>query len=247
MAQESYDDLTEKILGYWAERASSFSHLRARELHSKRHELWLAELTRYIPEAPAKVLDIGCGSGFFTFLLAQVGYDVTGIDLTREMIDEARHQAIGEAEKISQAGGSAHFEVMNGEAPAFPYHSFDAIVSRNLTWTLPHLEMVYQRWFHLLRPGGVLVNIDGDYTHETRRLPSLGAHADISAALVDAYEEIKDDIAAVHKIRPAWDAQLLEAAGFSDITVDETAWQRLYPERDEFFNPTPVFTLVGRA
>lgn len=247
MVEESFDELTAKILDYWAQRAPSFSHLRARELHSKRHVLWLEELQRYLPPAPAKVLDIGCGSGFFTFLLAQVGYEVTGIDLSAAMIDEARRQAKREAEKMRKAGGYARFEVMNAEAPAFPYHSFDAIVSRNLTWTLPHLAMVYQRWFHLIRPGGVLVNIDGDYTHETRRLPSLGAHAHISDALVDTYEQIKDDIASVHKPRPAWDVQLLQAAGFHDVSVDVTAWERLYPEHDEFFNPTPIFTLVGRV
>lgn len=38
------------------------------------------------------LLDLGCGTGRHDFLLAQKGYDVTGVDLSAEMIDKAKYE-----------------------------------------------------------------------------------------------------------------------------------------------------------
>ena len=53
--------------------------------------------------------------------------------------------------------------VMDAEAPDFPDEEFDVIVSRNLTWTLPDAEHAYQEWFRVLKPGGVMINLDANY------------------------------------------------------------------------------------
>ena len=34
------------------------------------------------------------------------------------------------------------------------------IVSRNLTWNLPHPEMAYKEWLRVLKKGGRLLNFD---------------------------------------------------------------------------------------
>lgn len=42
-----------------------------------------------LPHQPKKVLDVGCGSGFQSFLFALGGSDVTGIDIAKDLIDLA--------------------------------------------------------------------------------------------------------------------------------------------------------------
>ena len=114
----------------------------------------MAELKKYLPEKKnLRILDVGCGTGFFTILLAKEGHQVTGIDLTPDMITHAKELA--EEEKAD-----CRFMVMDAEAPDFPDEEFDVIVSRNLTWTLPDAEHAYQEWFRVLKPGGHLVILE---------------------------------------------------------------------------------------
>ncbi len=47
----------------------------------------------YAKEKPSLVLDLGCGTGVITLELARRGYDMTGVDLSPEMLDEARERA----------------------------------------------------------------------------------------------------------------------------------------------------------
>ena len=87
-------NIKDEIVSYWSGRAEKFALLRRDELNSGKRELWLAELKRYLPERrPLDVLDIGTGTGFFCFLLEELGCRVTGIDLSPEMIAGARETA----------------------------------------------------------------------------------------------------------------------------------------------------------
>lgn len=43
---------------------------------------------------------------------------------------------------------------MDAEAPSFAPGSFDAVISRNLTWTLPNLERAYRAWANCCVPAG---------------------------------------------------------------------------------------------
>lgn len=83
--------IKEKIVHYWSKRVENFSNLRIQELEGEKHLLWLSELKRYLPDRTGlKILDIGTGTGFLAFLLAAEGHHLTGIDLTEDMIQEAK-------------------------------------------------------------------------------------------------------------------------------------------------------------
>ena len=237
--------IKERIMHYWSQRADAFQSQRIREYADEKHARWLAELGRYIPERrPLKVLDLGTGTGFFAFVLAAKGHCVTGIDLTPEMIERARETA-------GILGLDAAFYVMDAEHPAFEPESFDLLVTRNLTWTLPHLEKAYGAWYGLLKPGGVLVNFDADYCRaleegqEETALPDNHAHKLVDPALQRENDEISMELYAYQMPRPQWDVQLLIAAGFQRVSVDVGVYSRIYREIDEFYNPTPIFTIAA--
>ena len=240
------DVLKERIAGYWTRRASLFAEQRRREYSSEKRGLWEAEFRQYLPKTePLDVLDIGTGAGFFAFLLAKQGHRVTGIDLSEDMIRQAEAAS-------ARLGTPALFRTMDAEKPVFPSDSFDVIVTRNLTWALPHLPEAYQAWFSLLRPGGLLLNFDADYCRcvaegkdMEHKLPPQHAHMNISPELLKENQEITLELSAYQSRRPQWDVGLLLSAGFERVSVDRGVWGRIYAEKDEFYNPVPIFAIAA--
>ena len=236
--------IKQRITHYWSHRAEGFAEQRIRELHSEKKDRWLTEFHRYLPqEKPLRILDVGTGTGFFAFLLTAEGHEVTGIDLTEEMILQA--------EKTAEILGlQADFKQMDAEKPDFPPESFDAVVTRNLTWTLPHIARAYREWYNLLAPGGVLINFDADYCtaaefEEETELPENHAHKLVPEFLHAENDAITMEVSAYQQPRPQWDVQLLVQAGFEQIAVDMGVYKRIYAEIDEFYNPVPIFTIAA--
>ncbi len=115
---------------------------------------WMDVITREIPgDKFMRVLDIGTGPGFFAIGLAKRGYHVTAIDYTQAMLDTAMENA-------GKYRGSISFCRMDAHCLDFEDGSFDAIVTRNLTWNLERPQDAYRDWFRVLKKGGVLLNFD---------------------------------------------------------------------------------------
>lgn len=72
------------------------------------------------------------------------GYQVTGVDLTPDMVENAR--TLAEEEKTD-----CEFFVMDAENLRFADESFDVVISRNLTWTLPDVKSAYREWVRVLK------------------------------------------------------------------------------------------------
>ena len=236
-----YDERKEKIVKYWEKRSDSFLEQRRQELHSTMAERWMKEINTQLPEGKnLKILDVGCGAGFFSILLAKAGHQVTGIDLTPDMIKNARILA-------EEEGVNCGFTVMDAENPEFTDDTFDVIISRNLTWTLPHVRHAYQEWLRVLKKGGVLLNFDANYGLEdctdTAGLPELHAHNMLGNDMMRECEEIKRQLPISSYSRPAWDLETLGAMELKDFRVDLGISSRIYLEKDEFYNPTPLFML----
>ena len=144
------DRLLQDIRKYWGRRAPSFSD----NINQEDPDRWMDVIEQEIPVSEnCRVLDIGTGPGFFAVALAKRGYDVTAVDLTPEMLEQAKKNAGPLAEKI-------HFLPMDAEHLDFPDNSFDVLVTRNLTWNLEHPDQAYAEWFRVMRPGGTLLNFD---------------------------------------------------------------------------------------
>lgn len=117
---------------------------------------WAELLTRHLPPAPCRVLDLGCGTGTLSVLLASLGYVVVGADLSGGMLARARAKA-------SSAG--VEVPLVQGDAAAPPVSGpFDAPVCRHVLWALPDPGRCLARWAALLRPGGRLVLVEGRWS-----------------------------------------------------------------------------------
>lgn len=236
-----YDERKERIVSYWEKRSGDFLEHKRAELHSPMSERWLYEIKNQLPQdRNLRVLDVGCGAGFFSVLLAKEGYQVTGVDLTPDMVENAR--TLAEEEKTD-----CEFFVMDAENLRFADESFDVVISRNLTWTLPDVKSAYREWVRVLKKGGILLNFDANYGlsdfTDLSELPDNHAHQEIDDSMMRECEEIKRQLPISSYSRPAWDLETLGAMKLQEFSVDLGLSSRIYVEKDEFYNPTPMFML----
>ena len=82
----------------------------------------------------ARALEVGCGPGRLSILLAERGFDVTGVDLDPAMVERARANA---ARSANGGGRGPSFAVGDVASLAFPDDSFDVVVS---TLSMHHWE-----------------------------------------------------------------------------------------------------------
>ncbi len=231
----------ERIKNYWKIRSTSFLDQRREELHHPIAERWIREITEAFPAGKnLKILDVGCGTGYFTILLTGLGHQVTGIDLTLDMI--AKGKILAEEEHAA-----CELRVMDAEQLEFEDESFDAVVSRNLTWTLPHPEKAYKEWLRVLKKDGILLNFDADYgledSTDTSKLPKQHAHYMLGSSMLQENNEIKKELDISYHRRPYWDIYVLSGLGVEKFQLDMGVSKRIYLEKDEFYNPTPLFKL----
>lgn len=140
---------------YWDDIAPSFDD---EPDHGLRDPLVLASWTQilktWLPISTANILDIGCGTGSLSIVIAELGHKVKGIDLSPKMISLAR-------EKATSQGYQIEFQIMDAAFPQLPPKHFDVIVCRHVLWALPEPEKVTRRWAELLKPKGRLILIEG--------------------------------------------------------------------------------------
>jgi SAM-dependent methyltransferase len=56
-----------------------------------RYLIGIGAVMSLLPQPPATVLDLGCGTGWTSVFLARRGYEVTGVDISTDMIFQANH------------------------------------------------------------------------------------------------------------------------------------------------------------
>lgn len=112
---------------------------------------WAATLHRHLPPAPARILDVGAGTGFLTLIAARLGHRVTALDLSSEMLRRLAAKAEVQGLTVETLQGAAH------EVPAGPY---DAVIERHLLWTLPEPRRALAAW-RTAAPGGRLLLFEG--------------------------------------------------------------------------------------
>ncbi len=153
--EASVDTLKKEIAGYWDGRSASFERMQGIRNRLQK-EAWSGFLARTVGEAPKTVLDVGTGTGFLALLLAGLGHRVKALDLSPGMVEQARSNA-------AERGLDVEVAVADGELLPEPDGAYDVLVNRNVLWTLPKPEQAVADWKRVLKPGGLLLVIDGDW------------------------------------------------------------------------------------
>ena len=80
------------------------------------------------PVTDTKILDVGCGNGHISMYLGEIGYQVSGIDVSEDTIEKARK--LNHLDNVS-------FSVVDAEDVQLPAKEYDAIVCSEV---LEHLD-----------------------------------------------------------------------------------------------------------
>ena len=124
------------------------------------HRLMEAVYSTVMERAPAKVLDIGIGTGFLASKLAQAGNEIVGIDFSEQMLKQT-------AQKIPNAR-LYEFDFSNGLPPEILEEKFDFIIS---TYAMHHLTddkkiVLFRELRKRLNPGGAIIIGDVSFMTE---------------------------------------------------------------------------------
>ena len=251
----------EVITGYWNKRAKSYYNGVVGELSDDRRDVWERVIDRETSELFAKaiaedrtprVLDLGCGPGFFSVLFANRGCKVDAVDASCNMIERAR---VNVSEFASPE--SVTFHCLDVASLPFEDAPFDLAISRNLTWLMREPESAYAEWMRVLRPGGKLLVFDANWyrylvdpaINAARLADQVGNSLDgweIEAQATSEEEKRCEAMAAqlplTPVLRPAWDVRTLESLGASSVYADESVWEELWTENEKsYYGSSPMF------
>ncbi|HHM24256.1 MAG TPA: class I SAM-dependent methyltransferase [Bacteroidetes bacterium] len=115
---------------------------------------YFQEMLRYekvlsqLPRTPGKVVDLGCGDGYLSYLMARRGHSVLSVDIATSRLNKLRENIGGLPVQILQAD-IKHTGLQSG--------SVDAVVCSEVLEHIPGYEEVVQESYRILKPGGLFV------------------------------------------------------------------------------------------
>jgi SAM-dependent methyltransferase len=210
----------ERLRGFWDEDAETYDHSPGHAASDPvEAAAWRAFLHRNLPPPPASVLDAGAGTGAISLLLAELGYDVTALDISPQMLTRARDKA--------EARGLP-LRTIVGPADDPPPGPFDAVVERHLLWTTPDPGSALSAW-RRVAPSGRLMVFEGIWRRD-------GAAARARGWASDALRKV---LAVPHDHHAAYDPDLLAALPLAGApsplplvqAVTDAGWRRIRIER----------------
>ncbi len=104
------------------------------------------------PRRTVRVLDIGCGPGTFTAMIAAAGFSVIGIDRYTPLLDVAR--------ETRRSRGLTNVSFSRVELEAFGDAEFDQVVSIHSLYVHPDPALTLQHAARVLKPGGHAVFVN---------------------------------------------------------------------------------------
>jgi ubiquinone/menaquinone biosynthesis C-methylase UbiE len=221
--------LRDEIKAYWSARAATFDQSPGHEIFSEEERAaWHVLIERHLGLGnDAKALDLASGTGVVSHLMDDLGYRVTGIDWSEAMLERARAKA-------ASRGRAIRFHLGDAENTLEPDDSYDVIVTRHLVWTLVDPKACFAEWLRVLKPGGKLLIIDGDFVNTglaERMVKRLAAilertgflraptpHAPV--AMAGTHESILSRVHFSKGARADAVLHLLEEAGFTAVAAD---------------------------
>jgi ubiquinone/menaquinone biosynthesis C-methylase UbiE len=194
----------EVVRRHWSGRAETFDQgITHAPQSAKQLGAWQARMKAWAGDSPIDVLDMGCGTGFLALELAALGHHATGADFSEQMIERARAKAAERSLEVQ-------FDVADAENLPYPDASFDLVIERHVVWTLPDPTGGLIEWHRVLRPGGRLILIEGQWS--TPDAPSSPMHAD--------YQEIRETLPFYGGAAAADLSHAVKVAKFSSTAIE---------------------------
>jgi 2-polyprenyl-6-hydroxyphenyl methylase/3-demethylubiquinone-9 3-methyltransferase len=107
---------------------------------------WVSHEIKRMLGKGAKILDLGCGAGFLSNDLSADGFDVTGIDLSRNSLKVAKHY--DKTQRVNYLYGDVY-------APPFEDSTFDVVCAMDILEHVENPSLLIQQASRVLRHGGV--------------------------------------------------------------------------------------------
>ena len=222
-------NLRDEIKAYWSERAATFDLSPGHEIFSDEeraawHQLFLKHLG---PGDARSALDLASGTGVVSHLLDDLGYKVQGLDWAEPMLERAR-------EKARKRGRPIGFALGDAENTMEPDGHYDVIVNRHLVWTLVDPAAAFAEWLRVLKPGGTLLIVDGDFVNTTAlerlysKLSAWGQRVGLfkaetptgSPQMMATHRAILSRVHFSGGARAEAVVELLRETGFADLVID---------------------------
>jgi len=221
--------LREEIKAYWSARAATFDLSPGHEIFSEPERLaWHRLILKHLGPGNGRLaLDLASGTGVISHLMDDLGFKVTGLDWAEPMLERARAKAKARRRSIS-------FRMADVENTMEPDETYDVIITRHLVWTLVDPKAAFAEWMRVLKPGGTILIVDGDFVNVSRveRILKALAKAMERAGLLKAdpphappevMKNHSDIVSRVHfseGSRADLVAGMLGDAGFEGMTID---------------------------
>jgi ubiquinone/menaquinone biosynthesis C-methylase UbiE len=177
-------DLDDDMVAALAER------LTVRASDPRQHRLWADFLARADFRDGARVLEVGCGTGVITEMIAALPgvAEAVGIDPSEGLVARARDRA-----------PALTFDVGDGQALPYPDQSFDGVVFATTLCHVPDPAAALVEARRVLRPGGSLLVYEGDYNTAT---VGLAAHDPLQTCVAAGVARMVNDPWIVRHLAP---------------------------------------------
>lgn len=181
----------------------------------------LVELVEFAPGA--RVLDLGTGTGLAALAAARLvepGGQVTGIDLSPAMLEQARRKA--------QALHIANVEFRQGDAERLelPDRAFDAVLCASALFFVPDMPAAVSEVRRVLKPGGLF----GFSSFGTEFMQPL---TDVWRSALSRYGVQMPGMPHLRLATPEACAELLRVGGFEQVSthVEELGYSLTFDQR----------------
>jgi ubiquinone/menaquinone biosynthesis C-methylase UbiE len=168
------------------------------------------------------VVDIGCGDGFFTSLLAENHTRVVGLDNSDAYLRHAR----------ANYGNRRNLEFLKGDVRRLPFDdaSVDIVWSAHSMHSYPDVPHCLAEFRRVLRPGGLLAVLESDNVHSVM----LSWPPDLELTVRQAeHQKIGDEDSYIGTYFPRFAVRLLGDAGFESPTRQYFLINRFAPAGDD--------------